>query len=249
MSLELIRTTGSHLPIIAIDGPAGAGKSTAARLLASQLGFILIDTGAIYRSLAMQAMEAGIGLDEEVALADLCRSLKFQFGSLENTHHLDKNGLNIPRLHVYCNSVDVTDAIRSPELGIAASNVSKLPMVRKALVEVQRKFGDQGGIVMEGRDIGTVIFPKAQIKFFLTASLESRAQRRLEELQVAGVEKALEQVIKETKMRDDQDRNREVAPLKQAEDALLIDSTDCSLPEVVGKMNRVVRDFLKNADS
>lgn len=246
-----LHSSGKRLPIVAIDGPAGAGKSTAARLLAYQLGFVLIDTGALYRCLALQAMEQNVKMDDGLALAKLCRELKFQFSSLERPEQEDilsnhePTSFEIPKLHVYCNSLDVTEAIRRPELGMAASNVSKLPEVRAALLDVQRSFGDQGGIVMEGRDIGTVIFPKAEIKFFLTASVESRAKRRWEELQAAGIFNAFEQVLKETQMRDDQDRGRSVAPLRQAEGALLIDSSSRTLGEVVLEMFQTVRSHLK----
>jgi cytidylate kinase len=233
--------SGPRLPIVAIDGPAGAGKSTAARLLASELGFTLIDTGAIYRSLALTAFEQEVSLKDGPALAKLCRTLVFQFGKLDRPH-ADVD--DVPKLHVYCNGLDVTDAIRSPEMGLAASNVSKLPEVRASLLEVQRRFGDQGGIVVEGRDIGTVVFPQAEIKFFLTASVESRAQRRCEELAAAGADIKYEQVLRETIARDDQDMNRPIAPLRQAADARLIDSTSKSLRDVVNEMSRIVKDHL-----
>ncbi|MEZ4815262.1 MAG: (d)CMP kinase [Bdellovibrionota bacterium] len=232
------------LPIVTIDGPAGAGKSTAARWLAYTLGFKLIDTGALYRSLALQAIEKGIGLDDEVKLAELCSKLKFQFGNLELPPHGDKDA--IPQLRIFCNEIDVTEGIRTPEMGMAASNVSKLPAVRTALLQVQRDFGVEGGIVMEGRDIGTVIFPQADLKFYLEASLESRAKRRQAELQQAGVEMSLEQIIKETKARDEQDMNRNIAPLKKADDAIAIDSTSKSFEEVVTDMALRVRSFLKH---
>ncbi len=235
-----------RLPIVAIDGPAGAGKSTAARLLAFQLGFTLIDTGALYRCLALNAMERNVDLKDGPALAALCATLKFQFGSLERSLK-GPNEMMIPKLHVYCNGLDVTDAIRDPELGMAASNISKLPQVRAALLDVQRNFGASGGIVMEGRDIGTVIFPKAELKFFLTATVESRAQRRWEELKAAGVETRLDQVIKETRTRDEQDTQRAIAPLRQAPDGILIDSTAQTLEDVVAEMARRVRDFLRSS--
>lgn len=250
MTLKLVSgnpLTGDHgprLPIVAIDGPAGAGKSTAARLLANQLGFLLIDTGALYRALALNALDRGIDLKNGPELATLCASLQFQFGALERGHRESGSDVVVPRLHVYCNGVDVTDAIRSPELGMAASNVSKLPEVRDALLNVQRDFGRRGGIVMEGRDIGTVIFPEAEIKFFLTASVESRAGRRWEELKSAGAQTKLEQVIRETIARDDQDTKRPIAPLRQAPDAKLIDSTTRGLEEVVNEMAHTVRQYL-----
>lgn len=255
MSLKLVsdRTAdsmdsfGARLPIVAIDGPAGAGKSTAARLLAKQLGFTLIDTGALYRALALNALDRNVDLRDGPALATLCRTLEYQFGTLERGHREIGSDVAIPKLHVYCNGVDVTDAIRSPELGMAASNVSKLPEVREALLDVQRRFGERGGIVMEGRDIGTVIFPSAELKFFLTASVESRATRRWEELKAAGANTKLEQVIKETMARDEQDTQRPIAPLKQADDARLIDSTSRGLEDVVNEMAHAVRQFVGTA--
>jgi cytidylate kinase len=229
--------SGRPLPIIAIDGPAGAGKSTAARLLAYRLGFLLIDTGALYRVLALNALQADVSLMNGPRLAELCRSLEIQFGKLGSA-----DGGAIPRLPVFCNGQEVTDLIRTAELGMAASNVSKLPEVREALLQMQRDFGVKGGIVMEGRDIGTIIFPDAEMKFYLTASVESRAKRRWEELQAAGSSIQLEQVVRETQARDDQDSNRPVAPLRRAADARLIDSTSRSLEEVVQEMATLVRE-------
>lgn len=229
---------GPRLPIVAIDGPAGAGKSTAARLLAYRLGLTLIDTGALYRALAHKALQEDVGLDKGCALAELASKIHIQFGKLECCA-----GQSIPVLPVFCDEVDVSRAIRTPELGMAASNISKLPEVREALLQMQRDFGEQGGIVMEGRDIGTVIFPNANLKFFLTASVESRAKRRWSELNEAGSEISLERVVDETRARDEQDMNREVAPLKQAEDAILIDSSESSLEDVVREMVQYVRDY------
>ena len=228
------------LPIVAIDGPAGAGKSTAARLLAAQLGFTLIDTGALYRGLALMATEKNIPLDNKELLAAYCSTLKFTFGTLDKPQV--QAGMVIPpKLHVYCNSIEITDSIRTPELGMIASNISKHPEVRQALLDVQRSFGDRGGIVMEGRDIGTVIFPDAEVKFFLTASVESRSKRRCEELLAMGIQRELSQVIRETQARDEQDMNRPVAPLKQAPGATLIDSTSKTLDQVVADMAEIVR--------
>ncbi len=148
-------------------------------------------------------------------------------------------------MRIYCNGIDVSESIRTPEMGMAASNVSKLPAVRIALLQVQRDFGNEGGIVMEGRDIGTVIFPKAELKFYLEASLESRAQRRQAELESAGIKLTLDQILKETQARDEQDMNREIAPLVKAKDAISIDSTSKSFEEVVTEMAYKVRSFLK----
>jgi len=240
MTLKIVkeeaRAKSARLPIVAIDGPAGAGKSTAARLLAYRLGLLLIDTGALYRVLALKALEQDLPLADGAALASLASRLEIQFGKLEIL-----NDGEIPRLPIFCNGSDITDAIRAPALGMAASNVSKLPEVRDALLSLQRKYGDTGGIVMEGRDIGTVIFPDADVKFFLTASVESRARRRWDELTLAGAEISLDQVIRETRLRDDQDSNRPISPLRQAADAILIDSTSRSLDDVVGEMASTVR--------
>jgi len=240
MILQIVEdknTEKQRLPIVAIDGPAGAGKSTAARLLAYQLGFILIDTGALYRVLALNALQDDVSLTDGNELSALARRLQISFGKLEF-----RDSDPIPVLPVFCNGVDVTRDIRSPEIGMLASNVSKLPEVREALLQLQRDYGTAGGIVMEGRDIGTVIFPDAELKFFLTASVESRAQRRWEELQLVGKTISLEQVIKETKARDDQDSNRTHAPLRKAEDAILIDSTLIRLPDVVQQMAEIARE-------
>ena len=234
----------SRLPIVTIDGPAGAGKSTAARWLAYTVQFKLIDTGALYRSLALHAIEKNIALDDEPALANLCANLKFQFGSLEMPGNAEKDA--VPQLRIYCNEIDVTQSIRTPEMGMAASNVSKLPAVRSALLQVQRDFGAEGGIVMEGRDIGTVIFPQAEIKFYLEASLESRAKRRQMELQASGVDLPFDHILRETKARDEQDMTRKNAPLRVAADAQLIESTNKTFDEVVTQMASTVRTFIKN---
>ncbi len=242
------KKNSGRLPIVAIDGPAGAGKSTAARLLAYQLGFRMIDTGALYRALALNAMERNISLSNGPALALLCEKLKFNFGVLEKhdtEKGIEKGVLHIPKLHVYCDGIDVTDSIRTPEMGMAASNVSKLAEVRAALLDVQREFGREGGIVMEGRDIGTVIFPDAEIKFYLSATVESRAKRRWEELNAGGIKIEFSQVVQETKSRDEQDMNRKEAPLRQAPDAILIDSTAKGLDDVLSEMASHVRSYLK----
>lgn len=248
MTLKLVETEPLRLPIVAIDGPAGAGKSTAARLLAYQLGFRLIDTGALYRSLALQALESGVDFDDEDGLANLCRSLKIQFGKLEKTAD-SEDKIMVPKLPIFCNGMDVTEAIRRPEVGMAASKVSRFPRVRDALLALQRAFGEEGGIVMEGRDIGTVIFPNAELKFYLTASVESRAKRRFAELTASGNEGVdYDRVLRETAQRDSQDMNREIAPLRQSADAVLIDSTQKDLFQVVSEMAEQVRKHFKDQE-
>ncbi len=248
MNLKLVETDPIRLPIVAIDGPAGAGKSTAARLLAYQLGFRLIDTGALYRSLALQALESNVDLDDEDSLASLCLSMKIQFGKLEKISGDSEDRIMVPRLPIFCNGMDVTDAIRRPEVGMAASKVSRFAKVRDALLALQRAFGEEGGIVMEGRDIGTVIFPHAELKFYLTASVESRAKRRFEELSAGGQHQVdYDRVLRETAQRDAQDMNRDVAPLKQSDDAILIDSTQKDLFQVVSEMAEQVRKHFKES--
>jgi len=222
-------------PVVAIDGPAGSGKSTVARLLAYKLNYILVDTGALYRSLAYIALDRNISLQDQEALFELCNGLKFRFGELT----IDAPG-SIPQVKIFVSDQDLSTVIRSAEIGMAASNISKHPMVRDALLETQRFFGEKGGVIMEGRDIGTVIFPKADFKFFLTANIESRAKRRFAELEKAGHNLRFEQVLRETKIRDDQDMNRAIAPLKQAKDAILIDSTQKNLNEVVQEVYNII---------
>lgn len=230
----------SWMPIIAIDGPAGAGKSTVARMIAYQFRMTLIDTGALYRTLALLAMENNISLSDEQALAKLCGDITFRFGDLV------KDSSGIPQVKIYANDIDVTAQIRTPELGLAASNISKFKEVRDSLVNVQRNFASVGGVVMEGRDIGTVILPNAHLKFFLTASLESRAKRRFEEHKLAGRDITIEQVMKETQSRDEQDMGRDVSPLKQADDAIVVDSTNKTLREVVDTVADLVNEHIRN---
>ena len=180
MTLSVVRSNSGKsthslrpLPIVAIDGPAGAGKSTAARMLAAHLGFILIDTGAIYRCLAHKAIDQNISLQDETQLVLLCSQIQITFGRLEKNFGGGEEGLTVPTQKIYCNEIDMSELIRSPEMSLAASLVSKHPGVREALMKMQRDFGEKGGIVMEGRDIGTVIFPDAEVKFFLTADVKS----------------------------------------------------------------------------
>lgn len=214
--------------IVAIDGPAGAGKSTAARLLAARLGYALLDTGAIYRTMALRARQRGISWDDGRAVAGLADELELSF-RLEGAVN-----------HVIANGEDVTAAIRTPEISDGASRVSALPEVRAALLGLQRRIGAAGGVVVEGRDIGTVVFPKAQAKFFLTATADERARRRVAELQAAGRTVDLEQTKAEILARDDRDSSRATAPLRQAPDAVEIDSSAMGPDDVVTRMAEVV---------
>jgi cytidylate kinase len=214
--------------IVAIDGPAGSGKSTAARLLAQRLGYTLLDTGAIYRALALCASEGGVSWDDEEALAALAATLDVSFAF--------EGGVN----HVRLDGRDVTTAIRTPAMGDGASRVSRHPAVRRALLDLQRRLAAAGGVVAEGRDVGTVVFPGAEAKFFLIADPQVRARRRQAEL--AGLGHALEvaQVLADQVERDRRDSTRAAAPLTQARDAVLIDSSGLGPAEVVDAMERLV---------
>jgi len=210
--------------VVAIDGPAGAGKSTVSKRLTEALGYRLLDTGALYRAVAYAARQRGVAWDDEQGLGELARGLDIEFR------------LDGERNRVILAGQDVSDAIRTPEMSEGASIVSALGAVRAGLLDLQRSLGAEGGVVAEGRDIGTVVFPAAEIKFFLTASPEERARRRYEELvgrgQVVDFQSTLDDIVS----RDQRDSQRDVAPLVCAEDALEVDSTGKGLDEVVAEM-------------
>ena len=210
--------------VIAIDGPSGAGKSTVARLLAQRLGYTYIDTGAMYRAIGWKAKRDGIDPADEQGLSNLCTRT-------EVTIRTDQDD---PRIVV--DAIDVTGEIRTPEMGMMASAVSKSAAVRARLLGLQRELGSRGGVVMDGRDIGTVVFPKADLKFFLDASPEERGQRRYRELRQKGMDVALDRITREIRERDRQDSGRELAPLKAATDAHVIDSSTMSIEEVLAFM-------------
>jgi cytidylate kinase len=210
--------------IITIDGPAGSGKSTISRLLAKKINFLYLDTGAMYRAVALAANREGISLGNGERLGDLCRTLDLYFETGEDT----------PRL--FLNYEDISMAIRSPEIDIAASTVSAVKEVREAMTDLQRKMARGGNIVAEGRDMGTVVFPGAQHKFFLTASADERAERRFKERLLRGESVSSASVSAELKKRDHQDETRALAPLKPAEDAIIIDSTGLSIELVIEKI-------------
>lgn len=216
--------------IVAIDGPAGAGKSSVSKILALRLGFTLVDTGAIYRCVALKAARGGVAFDDLAALQRLLDALEVSFRMDE-----DKN-------HVFLDGEDVSEAIRTPEISLAASRVSSQPVVRNALLELQRRLAltAQHGAILEGRDIGTVVFPDADLKVFLFADPSIRATRRYEELFQKGHEKPVDQVLADQNKRDKEDSEREVAPLKPAEDAIKIDSTHIPLSEVVHRIEALV---------
>ena len=214
--------------IVAIDGPAGAGKSTAARLLAAELGYTLLDTGAIYRVMALRARERGIAWDDGPGVAALADGLSLSF-------QLD-GALN----RVFAGGEEVSTLIRTPEISDGASRVSALPEVRAALLGLQRRIGAAGGVVVEGRDIGTVVFPDAEAKFFLTANTDERARRRVAELTAAGKPVDSAQTRAEIVARDTRDSTRAAAPLKKADDAIEIDSSTMSPYAVLARMAEVV---------
>jgi CMP/dCMP kinase len=218
-----------HL-VVALDGPAGAGKSTAARMLAERLGYVLVDTGALYRGLALAALEAHVSWDDGPALAALSATLSLT---------LERDAAGRSRLFIAGD--DRSDHIRTPRISDGASRVSRHAPVRAALLGLQRRLGAQGNVVLEGRDIGTVVFPDAEVKVFLTASDEARAKRRHRELQSAGHEEAYAQVLVDIRERDRRDSERDVAPLKPAADAIVLDTSDIELDEVVDKLEALVR--------
>lgn len=215
--------------VVAIDGPAGAGKSTVSRMLARELGFALLDTGAIYRSVALAASRREIAWDDHAGLAALAGRLDLAFRSSPEGNR------------TICDGEDVSEAIRTPDISQGASKVSAVPGVRSALLELQRRIARQGSLVAEGRDVGTVVFPHAQAKFFLTAGDEERARRRAKELVERGHTAAIEEVLAEMKERDARDQGRAVAPLARAPDAVEIDSGGLSPTEVVARMANIVR--------
>jgi cytidylate kinase len=215
--------------VVAIDGPAGAGKSTVARRLAARLGFTLVDTGALYRAVALAARRAGVAWDDEPSVVDVARRIVAS-RALELSPHADKG------MKVLLEGEDVSEAIRAADMGMGASRVSAIGGVREALFQLQRQAGENGGVVLEGRDIGTVVFPDAEAKFFLTASPEVRAKRRYDELVQRGERVDYDATLADVRARDHQDSTRPIAPLRQAEDAVLVDSSGRPVDEVVEEM-------------
>lgn len=209
--------------LITIDGPAGAGKTTVSRELADRLDYKYIDTGALYRGVAFEARYAGVDQDDDAGLEKLCSTLNLNFVKNEKG------------LRLLSNNSDITDQIRAPEISMMASAVSAKPVVRKYLLGLQRNMGREKGVVFEGRDMGTVVFPDADKKFYLDASPKVRAIRRYRELE-SKTSQTVEEVEREIRLRDENDRKRETAPMKPADDALIVDSTDLSVNEVVEMM-------------
>lgn len=223
---------------VAIDGPAGAGKSTVARKLSERLGYLLLDTGALYRTIALAAIRNAVRWDDAEGLgalaSDIVRGSRI---AIERAEQASGGGSG---MRVRLDGDDVSSSIRTPEVSLGASRVSAVPAVRDALLDMQRNEGRGGGVVLEGRDIGTVVFPDAEVKFFLTASPEIRAKRRYAELTAQGEAPSYEATFQDVALRDKADTERAVAPLRQAEDAIVIDSSDRDIAELVEEMARVV---------
>lgn len=215
--------------VIAIDGPAGAGKSTVAKELAKRLGYTYMDTGAMYRAFAWRVMEEAADLNDEEKLRRILKETRIELAEQDG------------HLRVFLDGIDVTDKIRTPELSQMASKVSSLKMVRERMVELQRAIGDEGGVVAEGRDIGTVVFPQAEVKIYLDASSQERAGRRFDELKRQGRQVTLEETLQEMDERDQRDKERAVAPLRKAEGATVIDSTCFGVDWVVERIMQEIK--------
>lgn len=219
--------------IITVDGPSGAGKGTLCHALAEKLGFDFLDSGAIYRITALAAVKSGTALDDEDSLAEIGRNLDVKF--------IPKDG----EVNVILNGENVGDQIRTAEAGQNASKVAVFPKVREALLQRQRDFSSDRGLIADGRDMGTVVFPEAQVKLFLDASAEERTKRRVKQLQEKGFNANFDEILAEIKERDYRDRNRAVAPLVPAKDALLLDSTDLSIDEVIEQALNHISQYIK----
>lgn len=214
---------------IAIDGPSGAGKSTISRKAAEKFGFIYVDTGAIYRTIGLATKIRGVSLDDTVAVVALLPTLEIE---------LKYNDAG--EQHMYLDGNDVSRDIRLPEVSMLASKVSAIPEVRAFLVDMQRGMAEKYDVIMDGRDIGTVILPNADLKIFLTADVRDRARRRYEELRAKGMEKPFDEVLAEMEQRDEQDTQRAAAPLKAAEDAVLLDTSGNTLEESIDEVCRLI---------
>ena len=219
----------SDLISIAIDGPSGAGKSTLARRCAAAFGFLYADTGAIYRTVGLAAIRADIDRKDGKKISELLPAL-----------HIEMEYSQDGEQRMLLNGEDVSDAIRLPEVSIAASDVSALPQVRDYLMEMQRDLARRHNVLMDGRDIGTVVLPDADLKVFLTASAEERARRRVLQLQEKGIEEDFDKVLEEIRYRDEQDMNRRTAPLRKAEDAVLLDTSELDFDESFAALSQLI---------
>ena len=221
---------------VAIDGPSGAGKSSLARRCAAALGFLYVDTGAIYRTVGLAVSRRGVDRKDEAAVAAILPELTIRMGYVDGEQRM------------YCNGEDVSSQIRLPEISLCASDVSALPAVRAYLLEMQRRLAREDRVIMDGRDIGTVVLPDAPLKIYLTASAEARAERRMKELLAKGVETDFATVLREILQRDEQDMNREVAPLRRAEDAVLVDTTEIDFEGSFQLLCQVIREAMEKAE-
>lgn len=227
--------------VVAVDGPAGTGKSSATKRIADLLGLIHVDTGALYRGVAYLCFEAGFALEIEEsdfgAITKIAEKAQFEFKRVKNRN---------PKNRLYVNGKDVTSLIRTPDMSMMASKVSAIPGVRAALKDLQRTLGLQAPSILEGRDIGTVIFPDATVKFFLTASIDERAKRRLAELEAQdGDTISFEELREQIRIRDEGDSTRAIAPLRKAEGAIEIDTTQHTLDQVVSMMAEIIKTKMK----
>ncbi len=218
---------------VAIDGPSGAGKSSLARRCAQELGFLYVDTGAIYRTVGLAALRRGIDRKDEAQVAAILPELDIALRYEDGEQRMFLNG------------EDVSREIRLPEISLCASDVSAHATVRDYLMETQRRLARENRVIMDGRDIGTVVLPDAPLKIYLTASAEARAERRMKELAAKGVEQSFEEVLREIVQRDEQDMSREVAPLRRAEDAVLVDTTEIDFEESFRLLCRIIRERME----
>ena len=217
---------------VAIDGPAGAGKSTIARQAAKTMGYIYVDTGALYRAIGLFALKNGVDLCQQNQVEQMLSNVQIELVFLEGEQH------------VFLCGTDVSQEIRTPEVSMAASQVSAILAVRDFLFDLKRDMDKKHSVIMDGRDIGTVVLPHAQVKIFLTASPEERARRRFEELKQKGSQSSYEEVLKDLKQRDYQDSHREIAPLRPAEDAIEVDTTGLSLQQSVDRIIMLIKERL-----
>ena len=222
----------SEFVAIAIDGPSGAGKSTIAKRLAATLGFVYVDTGAMYRTVGLATLRRGIKSEDTAAVIAALSDIDVSIAYVDGAQR------------VFLNGEDVSDQIRTPEVSMAASTTSAIPEVRKFLFETQQKLARENNVIMDGRDIGTVVLPNAKVKIFLSASVEDRARRRYDELKDKGMDVSFEDVLEDMKQRDYNDSHRDVAPLKPADDAVSVDTTGNTLEESVALLESIVKERL-----
>lgn len=215
--------------IIAIDGPAASGKSTTAQFLAEKLGYVYIDTGAMYRACALKAKKMGIDINDEESIRELLDNIDIR---IENHHSKNR---------IFLDGEDVSEDIRADDISALASAISAIPAVRYKMVELQRKMGEKGGVILDGRDIGTFVFPSAEVKFFLTASPEVRAKRRWLELKQKGINKDFSEVLADLVKRDNNDSQRALAPLKKADDAIEVDTSNITIEEQTDYLYQIIR--------